>query len=114
MAGATIAYIYPVAGAVAPTALQSLGCNSVVASAAYAAGDADATDIVHNLNLSPADGTLGIPEVSVIATAQGSALTVPKIAFKDKDTITVTKAISGANTDVTWRFTIRRPHTLTK
>src|SRR5512136_68356 len=113
MAGMTVTYRYPTV--IAPTALDSLNHNEVVADIAAGAGATDdATDIVHNFNLSPADGTVGMPRISAFFTAQGSAAKYPTITFKDKDTITVTAAAKGANCDFTLRVSIRRPHSITR
>lgn len=115
MAGGTVTYISPVGGPLAPTALQAQNANTVVAQIAFgAAADDDDTVITHNLNLTPADGTLGIPEVDVIATALGVVMSLPKIAYTSKDSITVSKTIKAPDSSATWRFTIKRPHTLTR
>jgi hypothetical protein len=111
MAGGTVTYRYP--RATAPDNTLMLSHDAVVADLAFgAAANDDDTDIVHALNLAPADGSVGQPHIRCIKTAQGIVQTLPVITFKDKDTITVHKQITGANTDGTYRFTIKRPHSM--
>jgi hypothetical protein len=107
-----IAYRTPVTGAVAPTAEQARPGLVVATAAAGAGATDDATDIVHNMNMSPADGSTGMPLLSCVLIAQGSAAKMPTLTFKDKDTITVTMAAKGANCDLTALVTIQRPHSL--
>ena len=112
MAVGTVTYRYPVAGAVAPTAGQMLKLSEVQADIAMGAGaNDDDTDIVHNMDLS-ATGTDGTPIIIVTMTAQGSAAKVPTVVVKDKDTLTVSANIKGANCDYTARVVILRPFSL--
>lgn len=118
MAAGTVTYQYPppVAGtAVGPTPTQ-MGAghfNKVVADVAFASADTVAT-ITHGMQLVPADGTLGIPDVSVIQLAAGALGPLPIIAFPTLNTITIDRAATGATLTATYRVTIRRPHSLDK
>jgi hypothetical protein len=97
---------------VAPTNQVMLAHDEMSADLVFAAADGDATTITHAMNLNPSDGSVGQPEVSIIATAAGTALTLPVVAFLNKDAITIVKSIIAANTGVTWRVTIKRPHSM--
>lgn len=114
MAAGTVTYIYPVAGATAPTAAQAniSVCNTVVADIVFAAGDTVAT-VTHNMNLANGTGALGIPRVSLDLMAAGSAACTPFWAASTVNAITVDKNSTSANTGLTVRVTIGRPHTIT-
>ncbi len=104
----TVTYVWPVAGATAPTAAQSKLHNSVVADVAFLVADASCV-ITHNLALPNATGASGRPKVTITATAVGSAAVVPFIAFTDANTLTIDKNSTAANTTITVRVWIERP-----
>jgi hypothetical protein len=97
---------------VTPTITVMRSHDEVCADLVFAAADGDPTTITHAMDLNPADGSVGQPEVSIVAIAAGTALTLPVVAYLSKDAITILKSIIAANTGVTWRVTIRRPHSL--
>jgi len=116
MAVGTVTYRYP--RATAPDNLLMLAHDAVVADLEWTevgGGKEDPTDIVHALNMDPAVYTaIGQPEVdAVLLCPVGLALSSVRFAYKDKDTITATKLYTGAvTTEATWRFTIKRPHSM--
>ena len=113
MAGMTVTYQHP--AATSPTIAQMTRRNTVVANVVTgAAANEDDTDVIHSLNLTPADGSNGRPEITITCLANGTVLTALSAAFKDKDTITLTKIIKGANTGATYQVVIKRPHSLVR
>ena len=107
-------YLYPVAGS-APTAAQMTRVNEKIFNLVTEAGaKEDNTPVVHSLNLAPADGSDGRPEVQITKLASGTVLTDISVAFTDKDTVTFTKIIKGANTGATFRVVVRRPTSLSR
>jgi hypothetical protein len=112
MAGFDITYLYPVAGS-APSLARMRRNNAMVLNLVTEAGaKEDATAIVHNLQLSPADGSDGRPEVQITKLASGIVLTDLSVAFTNLNTLTFTKIIKGANTGATFRVVIRRPQSI--
>ncbi len=109
MAAGTVTYQHPKTSA--PAAADAKGM--VVATVAFgAASNDDATDVTHAFGLDPADGSGGEPVVIVTLTAAGSAAKVPLVTYKDKDTVTITPSVKGANCDLTAKVTILRPHSI--
>ncbi len=104
----TVTYVWPVAGATAPTAAQARQHNSVVADVAFLAGDL-ACVITHNMQLPNATGANGIPKVTITPTAVGTAASVPFIAFTSATTLTIDKNSTASNTSITVRVHIERP-----
>ena len=111
MAGMGLTYRAPAsvaAGAVAPTAAQVKFLDMVVCDvAAGAAATDDATDVVHNFNLS-ADGLNNRP-VFWFTLLTGGATPFPSVAVKDANTLTVTALAKGATCAFTIRLYIWRP-----
>lgn len=110
MAAGAVTYIFPVAGATAPTAAQMAHYSTVIADVVYAAGDTVAT-VTHNMNVANATGALGVPEITLTPLAVGSAAVVAFAAFSTVNAITVDKNSTSANTGLTVRVQIKRPHT---
>lgn len=104
----TVTYVWPVAGATAPTAAQARPHNSVVADVAFLAADTSCL-LTHNMQLPNATGANGIPKISFVFTAAGSAAWTPFFAFTSATTITLDKNSTAANTGGTIRVVIERP-----
>jgi len=113
MAAMLITYLYP-NGSSAPSLAQMRKFNAMVLTLTTDAAGANegATAIVHNMQLAPADGSDGRPEVQITKLTCGTALTDLSIAFTDLNTVTFTKIITGVNTAATFRVTIRRPNSI--
>ena len=115
MPAGVVTYRYPASvagGAVAPTTGQSSQVNEVVADVVFGAGDTVA-NIVHNMGLSAA-GTDGRPRIASYLTAAGTALNNVVITVVDANTVSVTPVLGAANTGLTVRVSVGRPHTLTR
>jgi len=112
MPAGVVTYVTPVTGATAPTLTQSSQVNEVVADVVFGAGDT-VVNIVHNLKLSAA-GADGRPRIAAWTTAAGTALNDVVIAVVDANTVSVTPVLGAANTGLTKRISIQRPHTLTR
>ncbi len=104
----TVTYVWPVAGATAPTAAQARPHNSVVVDIAFLAADASCV-ITHNMQLPNATGANGIPKISHFFTAAGAVSFTPFFAFTSATTITVDKNLTTANSTGTLRVVIERP-----
>jgi len=104
----TVTYVWPVAGATAPTAAQARPHNSVVVDIAFLAADT-ACVVTHNMQLPNATGASGIPKISYFFTAAGAVAFTPFFAFTSATTITVDKNLTTANSTGTVRVTIERP-----
>lgn len=115
------AYVYPTIGATTvpgnvPTLAQMRKLNEVIVDITTDDGNVNESPvaIVHNLALSPADGSDGRPDVLV--TKLTSAMTVLadlKIGFTNLNTITFTKnAISQAGASAVFRVCIKRPNSI--
>jgi hypothetical protein len=104
-------YRYPAAGA-PPSLAQMRKLDQVVVDIDTDAANAneDPVVITHNLQLAPADGTDGRPEVQVTRLVNAAALTDLKVGFTSLNTLTLTKAI--LTRAATFRVTIRRPNTI--
>jgi len=108
----TVTYTYPVAGVTAPTAVQALAVNTIVATVEGADADT-ATLITHNFLMSTADLAFLFPTVVVRQSASGTAASTVIIALTNSVAITFTKA-TGAGNSGTWVVTITRPHSITR
>ncbi len=104
----TVTYVWPVAGATAPTAAQARPHNSVVVDIAFLAAD-QACVVTHNLALPNATGANGIPKVSYFCTALGAVAWAPFFAFTSANTMTVDKNLTTSLSTGTCRVTIERP-----
>ena len=114
MAVMDITYLYPVAGS-APTLARMRKCSMMVFQLTTDAGGGpkeDDTPVVHNLQLSPADGSDGRPEVQITKETCGTVLTDLSVAFTDLNTLTFKKVIKGANTAAIFRVVVKRPQTI--
>lgn len=107
-AACTVTYVWPVAGATAPTAAQARSHNSVVVDIAFLAADT-ACVITHNMQLPNATGANGIPKISYFFTAAGAVSFTPFFAFTNAVSITVDKNLTTANSTGTARIVIERP-----
>lgn len=107
----TVTYSWPVAGVVAPTALQT---EDLVVADVIADNNADTDAVItHNIGLSAAELVAGFPIVALepmIAAAQASLWYV---SAKAANTVTVTKAAGvGGDPAAQLRVHVRRPHTI--
>jgi len=114
----TVTYLHPVAGVTAPTALQSLNTQSVVADV-VATADADTTaTITHNFGLSAAELNSGSPVIDFIPLISQAltALSGWAVTAIATNSITLTKLTStgSGNASAQLRVTIMRPHSITK
>lgn len=107
-AACTVTYVWPVAGATAPTAAQARQHNSVVVDIAFLAADT-ACVITHNMQLPNATGANGIPKISYFFTAAGAVSFTPFFAFTNATSITVDKNLTTANSTGTVRIVVERP-----
>lgn len=110
----TVTYEHPVAGLVAPTAVQ-VATQVTATVIASADGDTNA-DITHNMALSVAELAAGFPIVilePLTAPAQLSLWYVPA-ANKTTNAVRVTKSVAGGsgNAAAQLRVHILRPHTI--
>jgi hypothetical protein len=113
---AVITYQYPVAGLVAPTALQVADQVTAVVEALDA--DTDAV-VIHNLGLTAAQLLLGWPIVTLepLYAVGGTEAILADwyVRLKTANDITITKvAVGGSGTGVgpTVRVHIQRPHSI--
>jgi hypothetical protein len=109
MAAMTLTYRYPPAVAIsqAPTPAQMLGHDRMVVDA-VTDGTQTIVQIPHDMGCATTTGNDGSPEVSPVILAMAGATVVDlKVAFVDKNTISVVPA--KAATAATWRITIKRP-----
>ncbi len=104
----TVTYVWPVAGATAPTAAQAARHNSVVVDIAFLAAD-QACIVTHNMQLPNATGANGIPKISYFFTAAGAVSFTPFFAFTSATTITVDKNLTTSTSTGTMRMVIERP-----
>lgn len=110
----TVAYLYPVIGGVAPTALQT--ADMVVATViADNNADTDAV-IVHNMGLSAAELAEGKPIVTLepgIAEAAAARVSNWIVGAKAANQVTVHKAAGGGGAaGIQLRVVVRRPHSI--
>jgi hypothetical protein len=109
-----ITYRYP-NGASVPTAAQMRRFSEQVFDLHTDAGaKEDATAVAHNMQLAPADGSDGRPEVQITKLACGTVLTDLSVAFTNLNTLTFTKIIKGANTAADFRIVVRRPQSMSR
>jgi len=112
----TVTYEYPVAGVVAPTALQArvAACNATV----VATADADTTaTIQHNMGLSVAQLAQGFPNVEMTILLQVVAKKADwTISSRTADTVVLTKtaAVGSGSASAQLRVSVARPHSITK
>ncbi len=104
----TVAYVWPVAGATAPTAAQARPHNSVVVDITFLAADQSCV-VTHNMQLPNATGANGIPKISYVFTTAGVVSFTPFFAFTSATTLTVDKNLTTANSTGIIRVTIERP-----
>lgn len=107
MAG-TAVYEYPVAGGVAPTALQT---KETVVATLLSDGLIGDGIITHNMGLSAADLAAGRPVINLERYAAGALAAQWIVTAFDANTVTCTQLAAGGATN-TIRVTIRRPHTI--
>lgn len=111
-AAATIAYVWPVAGATAPTAAQAAKVNSVVADITWAAAADTAVVMTHNMVLPNATGANARPKITWFCTSMGAGTFVPFFAFTSGTTITIDKNSTATGSTGVCRVTIERPHSI--
>ena len=108
----TVTYEWPVAGIVAPTALQA---EDLVTANVLADNNAD-TDaiIVHNIGLSVAELAAGLPIVILEPLRASAQASLWYVSARDANTVTVTKAggVGGDAAAAQLRVHVRRPHTI--
>jgi hypothetical protein len=110
---AAVTYLYPVAGATAPTLLQDYPLSQVIADVYFADGDAGPINITHNWGLSTAQLAAGIPQISHWATVLNGTV-YPGLSFSTStNAVAVSKGSTAANTGGTWRVVLER-HTIIK
>ena len=112
----TVTYEYPVAGIVAPTALQARVATCVATVTKGADGDTAAT-ITHNMNLSAAQIAQGFPIVTITKIEQITAVLADwTVSSVTANTVVLAATAAGgsgsANPQI--RVTVRRPHSITK
>jgi hypothetical protein len=113
---AVITYKHPVAGLVAPTALQAKDLVTFVIVATASAGVT--VTATHNLGVSAADLALGFPEVVIeplYASAGTEALNDAGAWLciaKDANTVQLAKAATGGSTLPVVQVHVLRPHTI--
>jgi len=112
----TVTYEYPVAGIVAPTALQGRVCTCVATVIKGADGDTAAT-ITHNMGLSAAQIAQGFPVVTITKIEQITAVladwTVTTVTANTV-VMTATAGAGSGSANPQIRVTVRRPHSITK
>ena len=113
---ATVTYNWPAVlagGATAPTALQALGVNTVIAQVVFDATDTTAV-VTHNFNFSAADLAAGFPQIDTVITVLGTVAPLLSVQPNTSaNTITLTKT-NLANSGCTILVYITRPHTITR
>lgn len=107
---ATVTYLYPVAGATAPTAAQIRLLSLVTVQVHF--GDTDTSAVLtHNFGESTAENAFGFPINSWWITAPGTVVPLISLAFTDTNTVTITKAsVTGSNCTI--EVALLRPHTV--
>jgi len=106
---ATVTYLYPVAGATAPTAAQIRLLSLVTVQVHF--GDTDTSAVLtHNFGESTAENADGFPLIDWWITAPGTVVPLISFAFTDTNTVTITKA-STTGTNCTIEVALLRPHT---
>lgn len=112
----TVTYEYPVAGVVAPTALQARVnvCNATV----VATADADTTaTIQHNMGLTAAQLAAGFPVVELTILLQVVAKKADwTVSARTADTVVLTKtaAVGSGSASAQLRVSISRSHSIVK
>lgn len=113
---AVITYKHPVAGLVAPTAVQAKDLVVFVIVATATAGVT--VTATHNMGISAADLALGFPEVIIepLYASAGTEVLVdagaPVCILKDANTVQIAKAATGASSLPVVQVSVLRPHTL--
>jgi len=107
-------YLYPVAGTVPPTSVQSAAVNMINAAVNFA--DADTTfTVTHNLGMSTADIASGFPTIILDQLTGGvSTTTGPPIytVTSTPNTTTITKSTAATLSGGTVLAAIARPHSI--
>jgi hypothetical protein len=106
----TVTYAYPVAGATAPTAVQSATASVVTATIAMADGDSSVA-VVHNWGLTAAQLAALFPFIELRRTAQGATPIVTLAVATDGNTVTISKG-TAAGSAFTGVVVIQRPHSI--
>jgi hypothetical protein len=111
----TVTYQHPVAGLVAPTALQTSG---LVTATVIKGADGDvAAVITHNMGLSAADLAAGFPKVTLTPTEQITAVlsdwTVAALGA-NAVTLAATAAVGSGSANPQLTVHIERPHSLVR
>jgi hypothetical protein len=109
----TVTYTYPVAGTTAPTALQALNVNTVIATV-IATADADTTaTITHNFGLSATQLASGFPFINPVPTLSQAltALSAWSVTSITANTVVLTKLASTGSGNASPQLTvsIQRP-----
>jgi len=112
----TVTYEWPIAGAVAPTALQAM--DKVVATV-IATQDADVlATITHNIGLSVAELAAGFSEVLIEQLLPQGWVSTPHVLAGGKTTNAVAVTMSNAGgsgvAGAQFRVSISRPHSIGK
>jgi hypothetical protein len=104
----TVTYTHPVAGVTAPTALQAMNAQAVIADIiASADGDTVAT-VTHNFATSVADLAKGFPLVILTPTLSQAltALSAWTVTTKTTNAITLTKLTSTGSGNASPQLTV--------
>lgn len=114
----TVTYLSPVAGTVAPTALQASNCQQIVADI-VATADADTTaTVTHNFGLSAADLAAGDPRITLtpLLSQALTALSGWAVTTIATNSLTLTKltSVGSGNANAQLRVSVQRPHSITK
>ncbi len=110
MAVATVVYTYPVAGATAPTAAQSLYAPIVACTVNFADADTTGT-ITHNWALTTAQLAALMPYVRINQVAGGTPSPLLTVTLAT-NTVVLTKQSTAAGSGGTLTVVLDRPHTI--
>lgn len=109
----TVTYQHPVAGIVAPTALQV--ADMVIATIIKGADGDVAATITHNMGLTAAQLAAGFPIVTITPIEQvTAALADWTVGVPTADTVPLnaTAAVGSGSANPQVRVTVRRPHSI--
>lgn len=113
VAGSTVTYVYPVAGATAPTAIQALAANALTATIQMLGTDTTAV-VTHNWGIAAAELARLFPiPILYQSSGQGTVAPVVQIGLTDSNSVTLTKA-SVTGSQGTFTIVILRPHSMVR
>ena len=115
-AAGVVTYLNPATGTTAPTTLQSLNLNTVVATVNPNTNTPATTSITHMLGLASTDPAQGWPTISILALDALANTSNWFLISNDPNWITLQQANTsqGVDTVAQIKVTIARPHSIVR